>query len=540
MLICTNRKATGTITMTELLTDKIIKKLKSSKGMSLGELLVALLIVLLVTSGVTSGMQLALAQYDKSMIRSEGMMLCSTLENIITDELGSTGSMDLSTTVDANGYKEVLRFRPKNYSRKDVSGNSAFYSVKVDSAGNISTLDEGSSGYGELFLGNEDSGTLKGNLLINSAAYSTYDLGAKVDVRYDETKHIFHVALDIADKREQPVLHEDFDVIHLNRSASTWSTPVSASDYSIYLFDGNKKIDGFEGTIKKTGDDYSMTLNGWDSVIPTHKDGNDVWTFEGWFGEDKKYVPKPTELNSETAKEFISHDKNEDHVIRLYAGYTNTSLVYTKTASVTKGTDYGNSYIISSSGEAGLAFALSGKSIDTSKTYDYLEQTDDTEEVSILESLYYEYDGNNSLVNNKKGSLYIINNKSTIDWQYGERTRFWGLISNPKLFLEDDNYLFVLDMKTHVGSEDHIRVHRFTKKYGDISDSIGASRDWEYYSVNGVLKLIGTYSFSSDPSKPLLYNATKGIFDTSDNDANHVFMYKKMKEGTLISFNGGL
>ncbi len=215
----------------------MIRKLKSKSGMSIGELLVAMLIVLLVTSGVASGMRLAVTQYEKSMVQSEAKVLCSTLESIITNEIGNTENIELGSQTGVNEY-ELVSFFSEAYRLTGAeagTGNSRFYSVKVtrdDGGKHMERVPDGE--YGEIVLGREDGGVFNCNQLLSSSAYSSYNLGARVAATYDVVKNIAHVKLEISDNKGIYPLEENFDVILLNhptRIGGASGTPVYTITY---------------------------------------------------------------------------------------------------------------------------------------------------------------------------------------------------------------------------------------------------------------------------------------------------------------------
>ena len=184
-------------------------RLRGKGGFTLAETLVTLLILGLVSAGMAAGIRFGVAQYQQSVRLSEARLLCSTLTNVIRGELANTTTVELGENTGGTEYA-VLRFFSPNYAMKE--SRSAFLSVDVTK--DDLTLTE----YGVLLLGQVDaSGAVSGNLLINSAAYSSYGLRANADVRYDKSLQIFIVTLRIrSGEGSDDLLSSSFDVLPLN------------------------------------------------------------------------------------------------------------------------------------------------------------------------------------------------------------------------------------------------------------------------------------------------------------------------------------
>ncbi len=194
----------GIIIMSEGRNRHACRSQRATQGYSLAETLVALLIVLLLTSGIATGMAFAARQYKNSMIDSGARTLGSTLMTILQNELGNTNEVTLK-----NG-DELDSYFTRNYA---VAANtlSRIYSVEVSNSMDIT---ESSSGYGQLWVGQIESGVASGKLMLSSASYSAYHLQVKAAVTYDGSA--FHVTLKIRteDGTERESL--SFDVIPLN------------------------------------------------------------------------------------------------------------------------------------------------------------------------------------------------------------------------------------------------------------------------------------------------------------------------------------
>ena len=178
-----------------------LKKRFNSAGFSFAELLVTILILTLVSGGMARGVAFARDQYRKSMILSESKTLCSTLSDIIKDELRN-----------ATNYKyenDTVLFTSHELNVSDCR----FY------------IPEGTE-YGELWLGlGGGTNDPKNNRrLISTAAYSAHKLKAKVEISCDNQNNatgetVFHVKLEIWDAQKSEVtVSSEFDVIPLNPS----------------------------------------------------------------------------------------------------------------------------------------------------------------------------------------------------------------------------------------------------------------------------------------------------------------------------------
>lgn len=171
---------------------------RNENGFTFTELLVTVLIVTLVSIGVSLGMSFGVRQYHQSMIQSESRILCSTLSTAIQEELSYTGTVTLGADDSVQSFFN------------SVYGDSGFYAVSVNEDQTITRL--GADDYGELYLGTDDDG----RLVLSSAAYSSYGLGARIDdLTYDKSSNIFHVSLSIG-LNGDTVVSSSFDVVPIN------------------------------------------------------------------------------------------------------------------------------------------------------------------------------------------------------------------------------------------------------------------------------------------------------------------------------------
>ena len=196
----------GTTTMKCNKRNRQSRNRRGRGGYSFAEGLIALMIVLLVTNGMVAGVEFAMREYRESMILSESRVLCSTLTDIINDELSNTPYV--------NPGKTPLRYFSHAFAKegKAADGKGVCFISMVPN-GNSESAD----GYGEICVGyKKDDGSLDGapTPVISYSAYSSYHLTAKVEVDCDLEHSLFHVTLRI-----RPPYGEDmvttFDVLSL-------------------------------------------------------------------------------------------------------------------------------------------------------------------------------------------------------------------------------------------------------------------------------------------------------------------------------------
>ena len=186
---------------------RALRRLRGAGGYSLAELLTAVLLLSILSIGVASGVSFAGRQYKRTMIVAERKVLCSTLTEIVSGELRNTPEIRLT----AGGRMDS--FYSRGFAHVDTD-MSRFYSVRVDEK--LNYTDAGEGAFGQLMLGNEDeNGDLVGNLLLSGAAYTKYDLQARVEVDYSRTEEMFHVTLEIRSP-DGEIMTSQFDVIPLN------------------------------------------------------------------------------------------------------------------------------------------------------------------------------------------------------------------------------------------------------------------------------------------------------------------------------------
>lgn len=189
--------------------DKIKRRIQSGAGFSFVELLVTILILTLASGGMARGVAFARDQYRKSMVLSEAKTLCSTLSDIIKDELRN--ATDAYYDTDSKNTKFTrYGYIPDN--------QKYFYSY-------FYALDNNNikSNSGELWIGDLDHYTLENpeypkynKRLVSKAAYSAYQLQAGLKVEYESG--VFHVTLKIldAERQSEEIVKSEFDVFPLN------------------------------------------------------------------------------------------------------------------------------------------------------------------------------------------------------------------------------------------------------------------------------------------------------------------------------------
>ncbi len=186
----------------------ILKKKLEHGGFTIAETLITVLLLLLVSGGLAGGVRFATEKYNQAMAQSEAKVLMSTLTNILKCELGDARRITLE---DGAGSVRPL----KSYFSYVYGNKTALSELMAVEVGENYAFSESSDGYGELMLGTQSGGVIKGNLLLSSAAYSKYHLKAAANVTYDTAAHLFHVELKIK-KPDGTILENDFDVLPLN------------------------------------------------------------------------------------------------------------------------------------------------------------------------------------------------------------------------------------------------------------------------------------------------------------------------------------
>ena len=160
-------------------------KNKAKAGLTLVEMLCTVVIMLLVSIGMVNGVSLAVRSYQKSLMASESQVLCSTLTNVVSDELRYSG-----TTYWPEQEGEPVRFYSRTYGDKCSFGQNEA---------------------GQVTLGDQK--------LLPSKAYH-YGMQAQVNLgrKADNT---FSVIIQITSAQGQPLAETTFDVEKLNPQRNT-------------------------------------------------------------------------------------------------------------------------------------------------------------------------------------------------------------------------------------------------------------------------------------------------------------------------------
>lgn len=168
---------------------QVNKKLNSKSGVSLGETMVAMLIMLMVTGLLTSTVKLANEQYARQRSLSEANVLVSTLNSILTDELGYATSVTLEDN-------DVKSFVAKSYITVEQE------SILSDFGGKL------------VFMNEEDSGDR-----LELLSRSSYPNGMSVTVdsfKFFKDKQYFTVVLKVFDAADNEILQKSLDILAVN------------------------------------------------------------------------------------------------------------------------------------------------------------------------------------------------------------------------------------------------------------------------------------------------------------------------------------
>lgn len=155
-------------------------KNRAKAGLTLVELLCTIVIMLLVSVGMVEGVNLAVKNYKKSLLSSESQVLCSTLTNLVSDELRYSGAVYWD--------QSPIAFFSRTY------GDKCAFDQNAD---------------GQVTLGDEK--------LLPSKAYH---LGMKASVtlekKQDDRDDLFTVTIVVTDSSGAELAKNEFDVEKLN------------------------------------------------------------------------------------------------------------------------------------------------------------------------------------------------------------------------------------------------------------------------------------------------------------------------------------
>lgn len=189
----------------------LLRRLRGRGGYSIAEALLAVLILALLSSGIAAGVSFAVRQYNASMVRSESMVLTSTLTSIIRNELSIVSGGTGRVTVEGN---KLVSFVSRNYTsegNEEENRQSRFVVATKDA------VTKNGKAYGYLAIQPKDGGTE--NLLVGRSSYSAYQLKARVDVTVNpaagDTVESYTVTLSVLLPSGE-VLTNVFTVLPLN------------------------------------------------------------------------------------------------------------------------------------------------------------------------------------------------------------------------------------------------------------------------------------------------------------------------------------
>ena len=166
-------------------------KLKDKSGLTLVEMLCCVVVMLLVSIGMVNGVSLAVRNYESSLMSSESQVLCSTLTNLVSDELRYSGAVDW----EAN----PIRFYSRTYGSECIFSQNDSKQV---------TLNE---------IQRDGTPAQRGYKLLPNRSYH---LGLRASVTLSKAKdNIFSVTILVTDSKDRELARNEFEVEKLNQEA---------------------------------------------------------------------------------------------------------------------------------------------------------------------------------------------------------------------------------------------------------------------------------------------------------------------------------
>ena len=166
-------------------------KLKNKSGLTLVEMLCCVVVMLLVSIGMVNGVSLAVRNYESSLMSSESQVLCSTLTNLVSDELRYSGA------VDWEAYP--IRFYSRTYGSECIFSQNDSKQV---------TLNE---------IQRDGTPAQRGYKLLPNRSYH---LGLRASVTLSKAKdNIFSVTILVTDSKDRELARNEFEVEKLNQEA---------------------------------------------------------------------------------------------------------------------------------------------------------------------------------------------------------------------------------------------------------------------------------------------------------------------------------
>lgn len=166
-------------------------KLKNKSGLTLVEMLCCVVVMLLVSIGMVNGVSLAVRNYESSLMSSESQVLCSTLTNLVSDELRYSGAVNWETT--------PIRFYSRTYGSECIFSQNDSKQV---------TLNE---------IQRDGTPAQRGYKLLPNRSYH---LGMRASVILSKAKdNIFSVTILVTDSKDLELAQNVFEVEKLNQEA---------------------------------------------------------------------------------------------------------------------------------------------------------------------------------------------------------------------------------------------------------------------------------------------------------------------------------
>ena len=166
-------------------------KLKNKSGLTLVEMLCCVVVMLLVSIGMVNGVSLAVRNYESSLMSSESQVLCSTLTNLVSDELRYSGAV--------NWEADPIRFYSRTYGSECIFSQSDSKQV---------TLNE---------IQRDGTPAQRGYKLLPNRSYH---LGMRASVTLSKAKdNIFSVTILVTDSKDRELARNVFEVEKLNQEA---------------------------------------------------------------------------------------------------------------------------------------------------------------------------------------------------------------------------------------------------------------------------------------------------------------------------------
>lgn len=166
-------------------------KLKNKSGLTLVEMLCCVVVMLLVSIGMVNGVSLAVRNYESSLMSSESQVLCSTLTNLVSDELRYSGAV--------NWEADPIRFYSRTYGSEYIFSQNDSKQV---------TLNE---------IQRDGTPAQRGYKLLPNRSYH---LGLRASVTLSKAKdNIFSVTILVTDSKDRELAQNVFEVEKLNQEA---------------------------------------------------------------------------------------------------------------------------------------------------------------------------------------------------------------------------------------------------------------------------------------------------------------------------------